>query len=1290
MPHTIALAVRHVLPSLVLACVFLPMNAEAEPVTPREPGGHSPNASAVARLDPFHAQVGGCILSLESPGVDAATRARAAEALGYLRYAPAADVLTRHLGDSSAAVRREVALSLGWCGGRDALGPLCGALDDTDWTVRQAAWVALTNLTGMEFPFDALAEQTIQDAQAGVWRAWVAGLEPGRVPSDLLILLGDLPDEKEVNHAANRPVEVTSRYVGGGALAQTSDAKSITDGSLKTVWMTKSVAFPQSCTIDLGEDRSVGCVIIHEHGPFAMTEFSVDVREDGGEFIEVAHVKQATEGARVVGFVPRPARFVRVTSRASRNPTYPTAILQVEVRPRRPPEESPERELEIERAVRAMGALGGEGAVGHVIRAIHPWCHREDETRLAAKRRVQAGIRALGRLADAEAIETLIAFLQNGQWARYAADALGDVGGEDAAAALLAAYPACARGLDQTESPARIHPTDSAGFDARDRIPATAYAIAMSLCRIRFDRGDSLVKLREIGPLLLANIPNDADALMVYEEEPHQKITAWLLDRAGLRQAAVDAAFEALGQDRRVPDVAEKEVLRQLSLGMLNTEFPAHADSPPYAGSFLAALCREKSDVPLLLNLLEHPNRWVRINATKALIFMDAKEAIGPLAKKLAESPPEADYGFFAGRLHDTPQVGQDEFNDPTPRDREAYIMALGTLGAAEHVPMLVEIVFDERNALECRYAAARSLDMLGTPSAVDALRRAEVEHDFHTVRAVAREALWKRGIAPTVDLKEPAIRPPQTALSQTALSRAALSQTAPPQVVTGPAARFVFVKGDHNPYNTFRTDNWRQTHNTTDSGPVCRPGDNLWILDMSGGRPIVTPLTTFADGYVADATVSYDGDRVLFARREQDDPWWHVCEIQVDGGGLRQLTHGPYHHVSPAYLPDGRIVFSTTRLGTRDEYHGYPCTGLAVMQADGSDIEFIGFNLGRDADTVVGPYGNLLFARLEIFYARLKVEWNLLSVFPDGTRATTLYGPERRELWRGIHGGYLDWGTTGLRHRGLRLSQPQPFGPASYILNTPAGPIITEGRFSERILREDQQWVITTPYPLDGNLLMVAAAPKPEVITRGGRPTDTVDLGLYTLDASTGELSLVYNDPELADFGARPLHPRPIPPVIPESESVRRRSFTGVLYCGSAFTTQIEDVRQRGKLVRVIEGLPQVARHQTHTNHGLPWKNHGGATGRVLGTVPLAADGSFAVETPADRFVHLQVLDSDRYVVGNQLLWMYVRPGESKGCVGCHEQPDTASESDREFPLALLNRPVATLPTGDDQFRYR
>jgi hypothetical protein len=91
---------------------------------------------------------------------------------------------------------------------------------------------------------------------------------------------------------------------------------------------------------------------------------------------------------------------------------------------------------------------------------------------------------ALGRLATSEALEALVTFLQNKQWARYAADALGDVGGEEAAAALLAAYPDYARGLNRPANPRRIHVSDTGSFDPRDRIPAAAYAIAMSLSRI--------------------------------------------------------------------------------------------------------------------------------------------------------------------------------------------------------------------------------------------------------------------------------------------------------------------------------------------------------------------------------------------------------------------------------------------------------------------------------------------------------------------------------------------------------------------------------------------------------------------------------------------------------------------------------------------------------------------------------------------------------------------------------------------------------------------------------------
>ena len=127
--------------------------------------------------------------------------------------------------------------------------------------------------------------------------------------------------------------------------------------------------------------------------------------------------------------------------------------------------------------------------------------------------------------------------------------------------------------------------------------------------------------------------------------------------------------------------------------------------------------------------------------------------------------------------------------------------------------------------------------------------------------------------------------------------------------------------------------------------------------------------------------------------------------------------------------------------------------------------------------------------------------------------------------------------------------------------------------------------------------------------------------------------------------------------------------------------------MRTRGRLVRLIEGVPMVARHSTQTNPWEVWKNHGGTLARVLGTVPVASDGSFFVEAPADRLLHFQVLDSDRRVVGNQLTWIYTRPGETKSCVGCHEPPHATTSVGSS--LASHFDPVRLTP-HEGEFRYR
>jgi len=197
------------------------------------------------------------------------------------------------------------------------------------------------------------------------------------------------------------------------------------------------------------------------------------------------------------------------------------------------------------------------------------------------------------------------------------------------------------------------------------------------------------------------------------------------------------------------------------------------------------------------------------------------------------------------------------------------------------------------------------------------------------------------------------------------------------------------------------------------------------------------------------------------------------------------------------------------------------------------------------------------------------------------------------------------------------------------------------------------------------------------------------VDLGLYTMDSKSGELTLLYNDSTKADFEARPIVARSRPEVLVEDPMARSNHFTGRFFCSSVRETQHQAVIDGGKLVRVIEGLPSVARHHTHRSHqGEAWKNHTGIHARVLGTVPLGADGAFNLEVPADRLIHVQVLDSDRRVLGNEQIWMYARPGEKRSCVGCHENPDSTRLPTGFSPMAELE-PIPCLPTGGE-FNYR
>ena len=93
-----------------------------------------------------------------------------------------------------------------------------------------------------------------------------------------------------------------------------------------------------------------------------------------------------------------------------------------------------------------------------------------------------------------------------------------------------------------------------------------------------------------------------------------------------------------------------------------------------------------------------------------------------------------------------------------------------------------------------------------------------------------------------------------------------------------------------------------------------------------------------FPPGNVLRPDVSFDGRRILFAwcrhypglsdwsdkldkTRLPEDSFYHLYEVNIDGTGLRQLTFGKYNDFDGRYLPNGEIVFCSTRRGQSVRY---------------------------------------------------------------------------------------------------------------------------------------------------------------------------------------------------------------------------------------------------------------------------------------------------------------------------------------------------------------------------------
>jgi hypothetical protein len=501
--------------------------------------------------------------------------------------------------------------------------------------------------------------------------------------------------------------------------------------------------------------------------------------------------------------------------------------------------------------------------------------------------------------------------------------------------------------------------------------------------------------------------------------------------------------------------------------------------------------------------------------------------------------------------------------------------------------------------------------------------------------------------------------------------------------------AAIVFVKENSQQFN----------RSTTMASNVDEyyPGSDLFLLSPISpqGRLInLTEQYTRRDqtipnnyGHAADPEISFDGRRILFAMKENRSRRWHLYEMNTDGSGLAQLTDQTSgDDFDPVYLPSGQILFASTRPGIVDEYDRRisPLLHVGDRGPDGRliNIRQISFNQSHDTNPIVHSSGKIIYSRWEHLGDPNK--FPLFVINPDGTRKFVLYGnhspgPSSAQVFlepREVSDGGIICSV---------MERDSPFeGGAIAIIDISKSDnnlqFITPATVPFNNVNRPSSALFKTPHPIkEGSRERILVAMSPIPINAGAGQRNEVDYGLYVMDKDGGNVQLIYNDPAFNEIDPVPVIPREklpggIPQVIAMDPNVAS-ALAGNVQTGMFFDANVYDrasndgqtrpsasfVNDDGtmgqvKYLRVLEAIPLP---RDGSKRGGPIGRTNFEKQRVVGYAPVRSDGSFSVEVPANRSLHMQTLDQYGMMLVNQLTWVQVMPGEQRLCTGCHDSHD-------------------------------
>ena len=505
--------------------------------------------------------------------------------------------------------------------------------------------------------------------------------------------------------------------------------------------------------------------------------------------------------------------------------------------------------------------------------------------------------------------------------------------------------------------------------------------------------------------------------------------------------------------------------------------------------------------------------------------------------------------------------------------------------------------------------------------------------------------------------------------------------------------------------------------------GRYARPGGGIFVLDEPGVSMRCRCLTAgkLPEGSYQHPEVSYEANRVLFSYCRADTTprnmiqghhgrYYHLYEMSADGSRLRQLTQGRFDDLAPRYLPNGKIVFISTRRGGWHRCGNPGCENhtLAIANADGSHPRPLSWHETHEWDPSVLDDGRVIYTRWDYVDRHAVYYEQVWVVRPDGSAPAAFYGNNTFSpvgIWeaRQVPGSKRVIATAGAHHamtagsivlldvaKGVdgpdpitRLTPDAVFPESENRLlphwrsisppNPPSPP-------------EEKRWpghCYRSPYALSERHFLAAYSFDPLIGEPKGNKANM--FGIYLVDAF-GNKELLYRDLNIASLWPIPLRPRRRPPIV-TSVADEAAPAEGTFFLQDVYESQPRVPRGTVKRLRIVQVLPKSTPGINNPPVGVPNASPGK---QVLGTVPVEPDGSAYFRAPANTPLSLQALDERGQAVQVMRSLTYLQPGENAACIGCHE-PRSAAPPALRVARALSRppSPIEAAPDGSKPLSY-